>query len=94
VNEIAFLATISKNIMYRTCHPVETRKQSDYRSAMHEVIKVYNQAGLHVSVVYADQEFEPLLSKFKNKNLIDEYTIAPAGEHVPQAEQNNRTIQD
>jgi hypothetical protein len=31
VNEIAFLATISKNITYRTCHPVEMRKQSDYR---------------------------------------------------------------
>jgi hypothetical protein len=73
VNELAFLATISKNIMYHTSHPVETRKQSDYRSTMNEVIKVHNQAGLHVSVVYADQEFEPLLSELKIKNLIDDY---------------------
>jgi hypothetical protein len=61
---------------------------------MNEVIKVHNQAGLHVSVVYANQEFEPLLSELKNENLIDDYNLAPAGEHVPQAERNNRTIQE
>jgi hypothetical protein len=53
---------------------------------MNEVIKVYNQAGLHVSVVYANKEFEPLLSELKNGNLIDNYNSAPTGKHVPQAE--------
>ena len=43
--------------------------------------------------IFCDQEFAPLMDKVKDQ-LDVTVNHTPTGEHVPEAEQNNRTVQE
>ena len=94
VNNIPFLTTISKHIMYRTAQPLPSKEAKAYRSALDSVFRIYNNTGFRISIIKADQEFKPLLDTFDNKELGIQMNYASAQEHVPEAERNNRTIKE
>jgi hypothetical protein len=94
VNSLAFMATISKNVMYRTCTYLANRKVADYRSALGKVIAIYTHAGFLIKRIHADQEYKPVLQSFKDVPPCIDYNLANTNEHVPAAERNNRTIKE
>jgi len=93
VNNIPFLTTISKHIMYRTAQPLPNKTATAYRSAIDVVFRLYNHAGFKISVIKADQEFRPIFDSIKD-DLDITMNYAMAQEHVPEAERNNRTIKE
>ena len=95
INEMPFLTTISKNIKYRTCDYVKSRKKMpDYRSVLSRVIVQYLNAGFVIHCIHADSEYESLLEQFKNSSPSLHYNLASTDEHVPAAERNNRVIKE
>jgi hypothetical protein len=94
VNSLAFLATISRRIKYRTCDFIKSRKVSDYRSVLAKVITKYLEAGFTIKCIYADNEYEPVLKHFKENPPYTNYNLTSANEHVPEAERNIRVIKE
>jgi hypothetical protein len=93
INGIPFLATISRNIMYRTCEWVKHQTVSVYRSVLDSVFRIYNMAGFRIVAIHCDNEFKPLMDELKDiYNVTLNY--ASAQEHVPEAERNNRVIKE
>ena len=93
VNGHAFLSTVSKKIIYRTCSPTEP-KLKDYRSALLEVLGIYDRASFKIGSISADREFKPLLERIQLEGYKFEMNIASAQEHVPEAERNNRVLKE
>ena len=57
------------------------------------MLKHYNKAGFTVTRINCDMEFKSIMDDVKNKLNI-ELNYANAGDHVPEAERNNRTIKE
>ena len=93
INQMPFLTTISKHIMYRTTQPLASKAPEDYRSAIDTVFRIYNHAGFMITTIKADQEFKPIFDEIKD-TLDITMNYASAQEHVPEAERNNRTIKE
>ena len=93
INEMPFLATISKRLKYRTIEWIPSQTIQDYRRALHKVISIYRQGGFKIQTIHSNREFIPVLESMK-----DEYKFIPnyasAQEHVPEAERNNRVIKE
>jgi hypothetical protein len=62
INDVKFLTTISRNIMYRTTQDVEAQTTQAYRSALDVVFRIYNQGGFGIRIIHCDNEFRSLLS--------------------------------
>jgi hypothetical protein len=57
------------------------------------VLRLYNEAGYTISQIHADNEFRPLFEAVADElDVTMNYTNA--GDHVPEAERNNRVIQE
>ena len=93
INEMPFLATISKNIKYRTIQWLPTRTARDYRSALDAIFRQYNKAGFRIATIHCDGEFRSIMDDIKDDLDID-MNYASAQEHVPEAERNNRVIKE
>ena len=93
INEMPFLATISRNIKYRTIQWLPTRTAKDYRSALDIIFRQYNKAGFRIATIHCDNEFRPIMDDIKDELSID-MNYASAQEHVPEAERNNRVIKE
>ena len=93
INKRAYLTTISKFIKYRTTTPLATHTAKDYRSALDEVLRVYNKNGFTVQTIHCDREFQPIFD-----DILDDLNITmecpPAGDHVPEIEQSIRVIKE
>ena len=93
VNGIDFLTTISRNLYYRTATSLKSKKAEDYLYRFKEVIRMYKKGGFEVKRIHADNEFRPLTAPLQDDHNI-ELNFANPQEHVPEAERNNRTIQE
>jgi hypothetical protein len=60
VNDISFLTTISKNLMYRTARYVQRPLTSVYCKCLQQVLRIYTLGGLRVTTIHCDNEFHPL----------------------------------
>ena len=90
VQGLGFLHTISRNIGYRTSHPVADRTRGTIVKLLKADINVYTARGLTVRDVHGDNEFEcarPAL-------LPVAMNIVPADCHVGEAERSIRTIKE
>ena len=93
INGMPYLTSISKRIMYRTAQWVPSREMQDYRSVLENILRIYKRAGLPVKTIFSDNEFCPLLDPMRASHGFDTNYAAPQ-EHVPEAERNNRVIQE
>ena len=57
------------------------------------LVKHYNKGGFVVKRINCDMEFKTIMDVVKEKMNID-INYANAGDHVPEAERNNRTIKE
>ena len=57
------------------------------------ILRQYNKAGFRITTINCNQEFESMMNEIKDDLGVD---INPAsqGEHVPEAERNNRAIKE
>ena len=54
---LCFLATISKNLMHRTCYWIPNLRTKTHHAALDRVLRICNAAGFTVKVIHADGAF-------------------------------------
>jgi demethoxyubiquinone hydroxylase (CLK1/Coq7/Cat5 family) len=96
VNSLKFLSTISHELYYRTTQYItRTPVKSVYKVCMDELLAVYKKGGFKITEIHCDNEFckgmEVFLAKQDPRIKMN---YAAAQEHLPQAERNNRIIQE
>ena len=91
VNGMPMLTGLDKTIKYRALVPLENRKKKALYSAMDKIFRLYNGAGCTVTGLFCDLEFHPLLADVCD-TLDIKMDCPPAGDHVSEAERNNRVI--
>ncbi len=93
VNDLPSLTAIDTTVRYRSCVTLDSRSKDELYRALDDIFRFYNKAGFTITDIHADPEFNPLLNK-----VCDELNIrlnpTAKGEHVPEAERNNRTIEE
>ena len=90
VQGLGFLHTISRNIGYRTSHPVLDRTRGTIVKHLQHDIDVYTTRGLNICDVHGDNEFECA----RHSLLPVALDIVPADCHVSEVERSNRTIKE
>ena len=89
INDLAFLATISRRIMYRTAKYLTNQKAESYQHVLDTVVRIYNQAGFKITTIHCDNEYQLI-----KKNMANLYGIrmnySNPQEHVPEAERSIR----
>jgi phosphorylcholine metabolism protein LicD len=91
-NSIPMLTTIDKTIKFRSLIILNFRKAKDLYKGLDVVLRLYNGCSFIISRILCDGEFEPLMEDVKDKNMDVTLNFTAAGEHVPGAECNNKTI--
>ena len=71
--------------------PLKTRTQDDMYEGIDKILRNYNKAGFKVKTINCNREFEELMDPIHD-DLDVEMNYTAMGEHVPEAERNNRTI--
>ena len=90
---IPFLTTIDKTIRFRATIPLNSQKAKEVYKALDSILRQYNDAGYFFKSIHCDQEFRSLMDSVAD-DLNVKMNYASSGEHVPEAERNNRTIKD
>ena len=93
INGIPFLTTIGHPMYYRTCLKIPNTTSEAYYKVINKVFRMYNKGGYTIKRIDCDGEYEPLMEKVQD-DLDIEMNYANPGDHVPQAERNNRTIKE
>jgi hypothetical protein len=93
INGMPMLTTIDTKIKYRGLIPLKNRTKEQLYEALDKVFRHYNKGGFRITRILADHEFEAILEEVSDE-LDTEINCPPAGEHVPGAERNNRTIEE
>ena len=90
---IPFLTTIDKTVRFRATVPLNSQKSKEVYKALDSILRHYNDAGYFFKFIHCDQEFRSLMDQVADE-LNVKMNYASTGEHVPEAERNNRTIKD
>jgi hypothetical protein len=87
------LTGIDRSIRFRALIALDNRSESQIYQGIDSIFWLYNKAGFRITHIHCDQEFRGMMDKVSD-DLDIEMNYATAGEHVPEAERNNRTIQE
>ncbi len=90
---IPMLTSIDRTIRYRSLNVLQNRSADELYRALDCILRAYNKAGFFIERIYADQEFKPNMAAIID-NLDIEINFTSTDEHVPEAERNNRTLQE
>jgi hypothetical protein len=82
-----------RTIRFRSAIPIENRTHEEYYRVLDMVLQLYNSAGFHIKTIHCNREFCAMVEKVKD-NLGVRMNFTNALDHVPEAERNNRTIQE
>ena len=93
INELPFLTTVSKNILYRTIEYLPNEKMMTIKKALESVISIYKYAGFVIEDMSSDKEFKPLAIALKDEHHIT-LNLASAQEHEPHVERSIRVIKE
>jgi hypothetical protein len=91
-NGVSMLTGIDRSIRFRALIALDNRSESEIYQGIDSIFRLYNKAEFRITRIHCDQEFRGLMDKVSD-DLDIEMNYATAGEHVPKAERNNRTIQ-
>jgi hypothetical protein len=87
------MTTISRTIQFQSAIPIENHTHQDYYRVLDMELQLYNSAGFHIKTVHCGGEFCVMMEKIKD-NLGVCMKFTSTLDHVPEAEQNNRTIKE
>jgi hypothetical protein len=91
VNGMPMLTRVDDLIRHRACVPMKSQHADQLYSGLDEILRFYNKHGYLVKRIRADNEFRVMLQPIQD-NLDVEIELANVGDHVPQAERNNRFL--
>jgi hypothetical protein len=91
VNGMPMLTGIDRSIRYRGLVPMTSRVSGELYRALDAILRAYNKRGYRVKTINCDGEFRTMMNEV-NDDLEIEMNYTSKGEHVPEAERNNRTI--
>ena len=93
VNGMPMFTGIDTTIIFRSLVPLDNEKSKELFRALDVILRQYNKAGFLISQIDCDGQFKPLMTKVEDDlNVTMNYTATD--DHVPEAEHNNRTIQE
>ena len=93
VNKIPMLTAINKSIKFRSLVLIRGRESAHFYEALYHTFRCYNSAGFKITMINCDNEFKPVMDDVKDELETDMNPYNP-GDHCPEAERNNRTIQE
>ena len=93
INGKPFFTSIDRSIRFRAVLPLAGRSGEELLRAIKMVSRKYNAGGFLVKTIHCDAEFQPYFEDVW-ENLTIEMEFTNAQDHVPEAERNNRTIQE
>ena len=93
VNGMPMLTTVDRTIKFRGLVPLNNRKEKEIFRGLDVILRYYNQAGFRIVKLHCDNEFRNMLEKIQD-DLGIKMNFTNAGDHVPEAERNNRTIKE
>jgi len=93
VNSLEFFTRVSKPMKFKTCDYTPNRKVVKYKKALTRVICQYTDTGFSIRCIFSDQELQRVLQNLKEATPYIDFTLENSNEHVPEAEQNNHTLQ-
>jgi hypothetical protein len=88
---LPMLTCIDRRIKFRSLVPLDNRKGPELVRAITEVLRHYQAAKHSVKYIFGDGEFRPIKGELHDKFKI-KVNVCNAGDHVPEAERNNRAI--
>ena len=95
INKCVFLTAIDKTIPFRSCASLPSKAPKYWATALSLLIRKYNQSGFFVKLIRADNEFKETLDEvIENVPTLPLVNHCATDEHVPEAERNNRIIQE
>ena len=87
------MTAIDRTIRFRSVVPVQSRENRHFMKAINSIVNIYHMAGFSVTTIYCDREFKPLFDKlWKNHEIY--MNFANTGDHVGEAERNNRFLKE
>jgi len=92
VNGLYFLATISKELFYRTAQHLGGQSSEVYLEALRNVFRIYHAGGFRVHEIRCNNEFRPFMEPLADDGIYINY--ANPQEHVPEAKRNIRVIKE
>ena len=93
VNKQPFLTSIDKSARFRSLVPLKSRSGEEYLRALQLIMRHYNKGGFFIQLIHCDGEYKQLIEPVQDK-LNATMNFANPGDHVPEAERNNRTIKE
>ena len=87
------VCSIDKTICYRCAISIPNRTEKELFIAIDKILRQYNNAGFTIKTIHADREFKPLFEQVSD-DLHVTMNYLPAQAHVPEAEQNIRTLKE
>ena len=71
--------------------PLKSRTHDDMYEGIDKILRNYNKGGFKVKTINCDREFKGFMDPIQH-DLEVEMNYTAMGEHIPEAERNNRTI--
>jgi hypothetical protein len=93
VNGMKMISGIDKQVRYRTVVDIKNMTAAQFYKGIDKIFRQYNQAGFTVKRIDCDRQFKPLFEPVQDKLKVT-MNYTSKGEHVPEAERNNRTIKE
>jgi len=93
INGLPMLTCIDRSLRFRSLVTMEDRTTPSIYDALDKVLRLYNRAGHSIKEMHCDQEFKKVMDEIAD-NLDVQMNYTTTDEHVPEAERNNRTIQE
>jgi hypothetical protein len=93
INESGMVTAIDRTIKFQSLVPMDTKQHNEYYRALDKILRHYNNAGFVITTIHCNGEYQAMMEKVMD-NLDVEMNFTNAQDHVPEAEQNNRTIKE
>eukprot|EP00980_Cylindrotheca_fusiformis_P020829 scaffold7825_cov87-Cylindrotheca_fusiformis.AAC.3 len=93
INQCAFLTTIDKSVRFRMTIPIENCSKDELFRGLDVALRYYNKADFRIKRIECDGEFRVMMDQVQD-DLDVEMNYANPGDHVPEAERNNRTVKE
>ena len=87
------VTAIDKSIKFRSLVLIRGRESGHFYEALDHILRRYNSAGLQITKLNCDNEFKSIMDDVKDE-LGTDFNPSNPGDHCPEAERNNRTIQE
>ena len=93
INNIPMMTGVDTTIPFRSLVCVNSMTADEFYKAIDEIFRHYNGAGFLIGQIDCDRQFKPLMNKVKDE-LSVHMNYTATDDHVPEAERNNRTIEE